>query len=388
MNLRRRRTRASMVFLPILLAACAGADGGAAGAAEDELPEWRVAPEPSLSIGVLDGDAAYQLHQVGGAARLPDGNIAVVNSGSSQLRIYDAAGTLVSQHGRAGEGPGEFRAAGRLYMFGDTIGVYDTRLQRMSLHAQDGTYLGVRDMKRTSDSPSFAMDEWLYQRSWVDGPPLGAGRAQVKPVLAKLPAPDTMEGYRYVRVTPHGHLWVRERTAPDSAGMRWRIYDMQGGPIGRVTLPRGFVVHEFGDDYLLGVGRDAMDVEYVQVYGFEPAVATSRYAFTASPADFAAEPPADTLGAERRREMLSTIRMMATHQELHYSMPANQYRYATDAALLTGLEVAPELQVEIVRANEQGWVAVVIDRESGAMCGMGVGFVVPAGWGPGQAKCQ
>ncbi len=51
---------------------------------------WAVDPEPVLSIGTFAGDSLYQLFRVQGAARLPDGRIAVANGGSGEIRVYDA----------------------------------------------------------------------------------------------------------------------------------------------------------------------------------------------------------------------------------------------------------------------------------------------------------
>ncbi len=69
---------------------------------------WRIGPAPSASIGVLEGEEPYLLHQAYSATRLSDGRIVVANMGSSQLRVYDALGTHLENWGGRGEGPGEF----------------------------------------------------------------------------------------------------------------------------------------------------------------------------------------------------------------------------------------------------------------------------------------
>src|SRR5690606_19465085 len=43
---------------------------------------WRVAEEPSLTIGSAAGDEAYALFGVVAAVRLPDGRIAIANAGT------------------------------------------------------------------------------------------------------------------------------------------------------------------------------------------------------------------------------------------------------------------------------------------------------------------
>ena len=66
---------------------------------------------PDLTIGVAEGDTAYEFYGVYGARRLSDGGIAVLNSGTYELRYYDEAGKFIRSVGRPGDGPGEF--AGR-----------------------------------------------------------------------------------------------------------------------------------------------------------------------------------------------------------------------------------------------------------------------------------
>ena len=69
---------------------------------------WRIGPEPMVSIGELEGEEPYMLHQVFDAARLSDGRIVVANRGSSEVRVFDASGDHLVSWGGRGEGPGEF----------------------------------------------------------------------------------------------------------------------------------------------------------------------------------------------------------------------------------------------------------------------------------------
>ena len=95
--------------------------------------EWTVAAEPSLVIGVLEGDPEYQLFDVGGAMRLDDGRIVIANAGSLQLRFYDESGAFLHAVGGQGDGPGEFQDIGWLAPLGsDTLATYDYRARRIS----------------------------------------------------------------------------------------------------------------------------------------------------------------------------------------------------------------------------------------------------------------
>lgn len=349
-------------------------------------PVWPVASEPDVSIGVVDGDPQYQMHQVVGAVLLDDDRIAVMNAGSSQLRIYAADGTFISSHGRPGEGPGEFRTASRMHVKGDTLVVYDARLRRLSLHELSGEFIVNRPFPTGS---VFPLDEWLHDRSWIDGPPFGVGRAPVMSAIAQLPPPDSTDAYRYVRVSPYGQLWLRARTEPDAPLVRWLVYDMAGRLTGRVDLPARFEVLEFGPDYLLGRNRDEMDVEYVQLLRIEPPeVPDERFVFTASPADTVRPLAGDSALEEQRRAMRGSLRMLNNQQEIFYSTPGSEYRYATHISQMPEYEIPEGVAIRMVTANERGWSAVAVDRASGMMCGLAIGLASPAGWLPGVVACQ
>ena len=69
---------------------------------------WRIGPEPTVSIGELEGEEPYMLYGAGRFARLSDGRIVVANRGSNDVRVFDALGSHLVSWGGSGEGPGEF----------------------------------------------------------------------------------------------------------------------------------------------------------------------------------------------------------------------------------------------------------------------------------------
>lgn len=101
---------------------------------------WSVDQEPFLTIGSVDGDEGEFLYEVTGAHGLPEGGVAILNAGTTEIRVYDNAGNQVTTIGRRGEGPGEFtwmRLAGTIG--NDTLVVLDSGLRRMSLvHPEAG----------------------------------------------------------------------------------------------------------------------------------------------------------------------------------------------------------------------------------------------------------
>ncbi len=74
----------------------------------DSRLSWRIGPQPSVSIGTLEGDEPYMLHYTFDATRLHDGRIVVANGGTNELRVFDPSGVHVETWGGEGGGPGEF----------------------------------------------------------------------------------------------------------------------------------------------------------------------------------------------------------------------------------------------------------------------------------------
>lgn len=94
-----------------------------------------------------------------------------------------------------------------------------------------------------------------------------AARRQIEEQSAKTPYPETLPAYDEIVADSAGELWVsRYPTAAGQANL-WTIFDPAGRLIGDVSTPPGFSVFEVGSDYLLGVARDSLDVERVELLG-------------------------------------------------------------------------------------------------------------------------
>lgn len=112
---------------------------------ESTEPVWKEGEEWSLSlqvqIGTPSGRESTQLFQVGDVARLSDGRIAVVNSGSHELRVYSEAGEHIRTIGREGEGPGEFMLPRSVWILpSDSLMVMDWT--RISVFDSAGVFAG------------------------------------------------------------------------------------------------------------------------------------------------------------------------------------------------------------------------------------------------------
>lgn len=112
--------------------------------------------DPVLEIGELEGAPEYQLHNVRYVTALSDGTIVIANTGTDEIRFYDARGKHLRSVGGSGAGPGEFRNITQLRrLTGDTLMAYDSQNRRVSLFSRDGEY--VRDftpMLPDSETPA------------------------------------------------------------------------------------------------------------------------------------------------------------------------------------------------------------------------------------------
>jgi len=101
--------------------------------------EWRADPVPETDIGVFEGPEGQVLARPWASLRFPDGRIAVSNAQTNELRIYSPEGEFLRASGGEGEGPGEFRRIGGIYLSrGDTIIAADQRLLRLTLFGPTG----------------------------------------------------------------------------------------------------------------------------------------------------------------------------------------------------------------------------------------------------------
>ena len=77
--------------------------------------------------------------------------------------------------------------------------------------------------------------------------------------------------YRGARSDAAGYLWVREYDFPfePRPAPLWTVFDPDGRMLGLLETPMGLRIDEIGEDYILGVARDELGVERVQLWPLE-----------------------------------------------------------------------------------------------------------------------
>jgi hypothetical protein len=342
---------------------------------------WQVAPEPILTIGVLEGPEEYQLFRAFSPLRTSRDEIVVVNSGSLELRFYDLQGRYLRAVGRKGGGPGEFAMMSELWRLGeDSLVVFDYGNNRLSVHGIDGSFGRTMRLESVTTAIPLPMGVfadgsilaywhlpsngqatgglqriprmygiWDTEGAFVDslarlpgselfsvsvgpehsvatGRPFGRSPAEIaggerwyygssdryeievratdgtlerlirrpvpnRPVTEELiedrerrlrerraergvtsatpfddiPYPADMPPYEEFRLDASGNLWVAYYRLEDEP-VRWAVFDQEGRWLGDIETPPNGRVWDIGNDYVLGVWQDELDVQQVRMY--------------------------------------------------------------------------------------------------------------------------
>lgn len=379
-----RPGRPRLLGVLVLAVGCAGA-----GSDDTTLPTslpLMTLSEPTLTIGVLDGDEAYTFAAIESVVQISDGRLAVSDAGATRISIYSAEGEHERSWGSRGDGPEEFRSLARLYRHGadslfaserfmDAVAVYD-------LEGELGRY--VRAAELSGDSV-FGLDAWLYGRFWVEGALTPETRAETRARLDRLPPPRSTPGYRWVLRARDGDLWIRE---PGSGASRhWTVLGSEGTPERIVEIPTAFRLTDVDGDHLLGVWTGEAGVHFVHRHRLVE-VGESRPVPTWLGGSHDPPTGVEPLPEDELLPLLrGTIKGMASAQEMHYSQ---HYTYTTALDSLDEqmrLDLPDGMIVDFVTAGTRGWGAVFSHPGADRLCALAYGFDVPPGWTPGMVVC-
>jgi len=85
--------------------------------------------------------------------------------------------------------------------------------------------------------------------------------------LERLPRPATRPAYSSLKVDTEACVWLAQYKLPSQVDepTTWEVFSESGEWLGEVHTPSRFTVYEVGRDYVLGLRRDDLDVEHVQL---------------------------------------------------------------------------------------------------------------------------
>ncbi|MDE2794229.1 MAG: 6-bladed beta-propeller [Gemmatimonadota bacterium] len=204
-----------------------------------------------------------------------------------RVEIRDAEGRLQSS---LGEHPGiethrveSVRGSARMItmyevIFGPTVGqvpwgdlIVHSLNDRYEIRAfaEDGTLARIVRRDHAARPPT-AEEVEGYIEEQVSGYPDDIA-AEQRGRYESVPVAENMPAFTSVMVDGRNHLWVEEYELPgeERPGSLWTVFDAQGRVQGFVETPDGLEIFEIGEDYILGLWRDELEVEYVQVWELE-----------------------------------------------------------------------------------------------------------------------
>jgi hypothetical protein len=89
---------------------------------------------------------------------------------------------------------------------------------------------------------------------------------EIRQGLEEMPIPDALPAFGGVHAGRLGFLFVERYRIPGQEAPVFDILDTQGRLVGWVGLPPLVEVLEIGEDYVLALDRDELEVEYVRLF--------------------------------------------------------------------------------------------------------------------------
>ncbi len=183
-----------------------------------------------------------ELFYANAALFLPDGGVALANSGAREVLLLSDEGALVTHAGRAGEGPGEFGDVTAMVRTADGFLAYDARMGRMNEFSRLGDFV---------TSWSFGSGN-----SIVDLKPSARGREGE--MLAVFGESRHFARGGIKRDTTPLLMYPEPEAAPDTLALlpatEWSYSELPGGGLTRfeVGFGRTLVAFGFEDRAILG----------------------------------------------------------------------------------------------------------------------------------------
>jgi hypothetical protein len=219
---------------------------------------WTLVEE--LSVGSLEGDAAYQFGQIIGVDVDGEGNVYIADSQARDVRVFDASGNYLRTVGSPGSGPGELGLGmNGVFVVGQEIVVPDLGNARVNYYDLDGTFITSERVDMAKGVPlrwDIASGGRLVAQTrnmnpadstaGTTGDPIAtlAAEGEAPDTVAVLPAGESLriqDGQARVRFFDPEPIWDadpdgRLLTARNSA-MRFQVWGPQGTLERIITFP-------------------------------------------------------------------------------------------------------------------------------------------------------
>lgn len=148
---------------------------------------------------------------------------------------------------------------------GDAIVVGDQATLELAIYASDGELLRLIRLPNVDLGVSREDFEAEIQARLAGEPE--ERRSRVRAHLEAMQVPETRPAYGRMLVDEGANIWIAAYAPFGREPREWHVLDPEGRLLGSVTLPERFRPLDIGDEWMVGVWRDEMDVERVRLYG-------------------------------------------------------------------------------------------------------------------------
>ena len=121
---------------------------------------------------------------------------------------------------------------------------------------------------RLAEAPTIRTEEHLEAYVRGSGNPFAQDEASIRGMIAMyedLPMPESLPAYSGLRFADTGELWARRYSQRGATMLRWDVFGADGSYLGRVEIPASFQLEEVSRGQLVGVSRDELDVQRVEI---------------------------------------------------------------------------------------------------------------------------
>jgi hypothetical protein len=108
------------------------------------------------------------------------------------------------------------------------------------------------------------LSEYVSQR--IEREPDAARRRDLARIFPQITTPSFKPVYADLKVSDAGEIWLLLFDLSGQEDRVWRVLSPQGRPVGTVRTPTSLRVADISGNYLLGIYRDEMGVEFVRRY--------------------------------------------------------------------------------------------------------------------------
>ena len=163
-----------------------------------------------------------------------------------------------------------FQRTLRWAAWGDFVVLAPTDRYELRAYRHDGSLARIVRRENRARSPTQADIESYREANVLTGDAGTMLMDQYNATLDAFPVPESFPAFTAIEVDAPGNLWVREYNLPEDGDRAlWTVFDPEGMVLGFIETPPGLVIHEIGEDYILGKAEDELGVEYVQMWGLD-----------------------------------------------------------------------------------------------------------------------